>query len=132
MRETGGEQHRQDSDTPRQWKKAEQQLRAERAKWLSELAEDLVPPDELTDGWQDRDSASESEIRDVEFTHRGAIREQILQIDQALDRIKAGTYGRCTGCGQVINRKRLANDLDAPFCLACQRALEGEGATSTI
>lgn len=55
---------------------------------MSALAEDLVPPDELAEGWQDRDSASESELRDVEFAHRGAIRERIVQIDEALDRIK--------------------------------------------
>jgi RNA polymerase-binding transcription factor DksA len=118
-------------DTPRQWKNAERQLRADREKCVSELGEDLVLRDKLAQGWQDRDSACESEIRDVEFAYRGAIRERIFQIDQALDRIKAGTYGRCMACGHIIDRKRLANELDAPFCIVCQRALEGEAAAST-
>ena len=133
MDETSGEHHRTEYfDTAKRWKKAERQLRADREKCVSELAEDRVPPDELAEGWQDRDSASESEIRDVEFAHRGAIRERILQIDEALDRIRAGTYGRCIGCGHVIDKRRLANEPDTPFCVDCQRALEGESAAPTV
>ena len=111
---------------------ARRRLRAERERLLSELAVDSAPPDELVNGWQERDSASEREIRDLEYIHRGAIRQRIRQIDRALERIKAGTYGLCDRCGERINRPRLANVPDVAFCLACQRAIEGKIVPSTL
>lgn len=113
-------------------KKAEQRLSAERERLLSELAVDSEAPDELINGWQERDSASEREIRDLEYVHRGALRQRIHQIDHALERIKAGTYGLCERCGENINRLRLANEPGVALCLACQRALEGETVPSTM
>jgi RNA polymerase-binding transcription factor DksA len=126
MPETGGDQEPKSANIPRHWKQAEQQLRDEREKLLSELVVDSAPPDELADGWQDRDSASEGEIRDVEFGHRGAIRQRILQIERALERIKLDTYGRCVRCGRAIDPARLADEPDVSSCLTCQSGLEGE------
>ncbi|HSE97065.1 MAG TPA: hypothetical protein VLD57_02270, partial [Blastocatellia bacterium] len=67
--------------TSENWRSAERQLRAEREKLLSGLAADSTPADELVNGWQERGSASEDEIRDLEYMHRGAIRQRIHQID---------------------------------------------------
>lgn len=36
------------------------------------------------------------------------------------------------GCGHVIDKRRLANEPDTPFCVGCQRALEGESASPTV
>ncbi len=41
------------------------------------------------------------------------------QIDAALARIDAGTYGRCTGCGQEIPEERLELRPFAETCVAC-------------
>jgi putative phosphoribosyl transferase len=73
--------------------------------------------DELADGWQDRDSASEAEIRDVEFGHRGAIRQRILQIERALERIKSDTYGRCVRFNPrpVLNISAIDNPFGMPL-----------------
>ncbi|HLF84309.1 MAG TPA: THUMP domain-containing protein [Blastocatellia bacterium] len=117
---------------PRHWKQAEQQLRDEREKLLSELVVDSAPPDELADGWQDRDSASEAEIRDLEFGHRGAIRQRILQIERALERMKLDTYGRCVRCGRAIDPARLADEPDVSLCFTCQSGFEGEAALSSM
>ncbi|MFI0483069.1 TraR/DksA family transcriptional regulator [Actinomadura sp. 9N215] len=38
----------------------------------------------------------------------------------ALDRIVAGTYGRCVGCGRPVPEGRLEARPDAARCLPCQ------------
>jgi DnaK suppressor protein len=114
------------TDTSERWQETEQELGAQRKKLLSELSTDCESPDELADGWQDRDSASESEIRDLEFGHREALRKRILEIDRAVERIKLNTYGRCVKCGRAINPKRLAEQPEVSSCLACRRKFEDE------
>lgn len=128
----GKQQGIKKSHSPNHWKQTEQRLQAERERLMSALAVDSTPPDDLVDGWQERDSASEREAREIEYTHRGALRQQILRIDQALERIKAGTYGLCDRCQERINRRRLAHSPDVALCLACQKSLEGEIVPSTM
>jgi DnaK suppressor protein len=45
--------------------------------------------------------------------------DSILRINQALARLKAGTYGECALCGEEIEPKRLALDPALLTCLAC-------------
>lgn len=49
---------------------------------------------------------------------------EIRAIDDALDRIVAGTYGRCEGCSQPIPLARLQVLPHASYCVKCQSALE--------
>src|SRR5690242_5895611 len=106
-------------------KRAEGQLRAERENILAKLAVSPSSPDELADGWQERDSSSERDIRDVEYALRESLRQRLLQVDQALERLRAGTYGLCTQCAAKISRKRLDKEPAATLCLPCQTATEG-------
>jgi DnaK suppressor protein len=46
----------------------------------------------------------------------------IEQIDAALARIEAGTYGRCTGCQRPIPEERLELRPFAGTCVACTPA----------
>jgi len=46
-------------------------------------------------------------------------REHLAQIDQARQRLAAGTYGRCERCGNPIGADRLAARPMAIHCLAC-------------
>jgi DnaK suppressor protein len=46
----------------------------------------------------------------------------IEQIDAALTRIDAGTYGRCTGCQRPIPEERLELRPFAGTCVACTPA----------
>lgn len=52
------------------------------------------------------------------------------EIEEALQRIKEGTYGRCTECEGKIKRARLEAIPHARFCISCQEKKEGEGANS--
>lgn len=47
------------------------------------------------------------------------LKTQIEQIDAAQERIEAGTYGRCTGCGSAIPEERLELRPFASTCVAC-------------
>jgi RNA polymerase-binding transcription factor DksA len=46
----------------------------------------------------------------------------IADIDKALARIEAGTYGRCDGCGASIPEERLELRPMAGRCVACTAA----------
>jgi DnaK suppressor protein len=45
--------------------------------------------------------------------------ETVTQIDWTLDRLEAGSYGRCTACGEVIPAERLAALPWAELCVPC-------------
>ncbi|TYB39805.1 DnaK-like suppressor protein [Micromonospora sp. AP08] len=46
-------------------------------------------------------------------------RERIADVDDALRRVDAETYGVCERCGQPIGDERLAARPFARFCMAC-------------
>ncbi|MBN1665486.1 MAG: TraR/DksA C4-type zinc finger protein [Anaerolineales bacterium] len=48
-------------------------------------------------------------------------REQLDEVEQALERIKQGTYGQCTQCGQAIHPERLKAMPTAALCIPCQQ-----------
>jgi RNA polymerase-binding transcription factor DksA len=48
-----------------------------------------------------------------------AARHRIAEVDDALRRVDAGTYGVCERCGQPIADERLAARPFARFCMAC-------------
>jgi DnaK suppressor protein len=49
----------------------------------------------------------------------GEARERIAEIDAALSRWEAGSYGVCVRCGQPIGDDRLAARPAAPTCIRC-------------
>lgn len=51
-------------------------------------------------------------------------RAAVVQIEQALARMGAGTYGRCITCGQPIAAERLEALPAASECLDCRRKAE--------
>lgn len=52
--------------------------------------------------------------------------ETLQKIDDALERMDNGGYGRCETCGDRIGRERLRAVPHAANCIACQRDLERE------
>jgi DnaK suppressor protein len=46
--------------------------------------------------------------------------EQLGLVEEALDRVKVGDYGRCLGCGDPIPAKRLRAVPWARYCVPCQ------------
>jgi len=75
-------------------------------------------------GGQESDLASEDTTRDLEWSRRETLQARLRQIDDALDRLMAGSYGRCSYCGSVIEPERLTNDPAVSRCLVCQKEAE--------
>jgi DnaK suppressor protein len=72
------------------------------------------------------DEASELEKRLVSIKR---LEESLSEIEHALQKYEAGTYGLCDSCGQPIEQGRLEAIPQASLCLRCksQQAKETKG-----
>lgn len=52
------------------------------------------------------------------------LEENLNQVEQALERLDQGTYGKCTNCGREILPGRLKAMPQATLCIRCQEQLE--------
>jgi len=118
----------------RDMKKFEDLLRARRKEVLDELSE----LEEVYLGKNQRDTSgdvsgysthpadmgSDEAMRDAAFSRGEAGGRAIEEIDEALDRLKNGEYGRCENCGTEIPEARLEVVPEARFCIRCQEELE--------
>jgi RNA polymerase-binding protein DksA len=70
-----------------------------------------------------------TENYDQEFTLGLIENEQgtLEMVHEALDRIGAGTFGRCQECGEAIAKPRLQALPYTRHCIQCARALESSG-----
>lgn len=96
----------------------EDALMQRRAKLVSHLAAVEDELDETpTQDWEDR--SSERQGDEVLETLGQVELAEIRQIDAALKRIRAGTYGICQTCGAEIAPLRLELLPATPFCKNC-------------
>ena len=77
--------------------------------------------------FQDVDESVEEAALDADLNALAAEDELGYEVHEALERIAAGTFGRCEECAQTIARQRLELVPHARLCAACART----GATST-
>jgi RNA polymerase-binding protein DksA len=68
--------------------------------------------------------AADDVARDITLAEIDRDVTEIEAIDAALERLDAGTYGRCTSCGQPIGPNRLAQHPAAARCVSCQERHE--------
>lgn len=52
------------------------------------------------------------------------LKADLVEIEQALLKIKKGTYGKCEKCGNSIDVKRLEVKPHALYCLKCESEIE--------
>lgn len=78
--------------------------------------------DEPTEDIVDR--ANNSYNRELMFSISDSERQLLLQIEDAINRMDAGAYGRCTNCGNTIHPLRLEAVPWARFCIDCQELAE--------
>ena len=100
---------------------ARKAIQAERARLVAELGEPIEAPGQMTYGSQ---AAAASGVFDQQraLALRDRSKAQLEQIDAALTRLDAGTYGRCETCGRPIAPERLEALPWAGLCIDCQRA----------
>lgn len=89
------------------------------------LLADAGDVEELQSDWQERDSAAERNLREVEWDQFISLQEQLSEIQDARQRLADGVYGICEDCGGEISAKRLAVVPTARKCIGCQEKAEG-------
>ena len=99
-------------------------LRSEllKASETGQVAEEVVELDQARVGRLSRMDAMQAQAMSVETGRRR--RQQLVDIEKALERIEAGDYGECLECGDVILPGRLEANPAATLCIACAEALE--------
>ena len=70
------------------------------------------------------DHASEMVDREVDVSLEENAEQIVYEIDRAVARIDAGTYGRCERCGQEIPEDRLEAVPYATLCVTCKQLEE--------
>ena len=77
------------------------------------------------DGIQDiGDEAANIYNKQILLSLTESERMRLQEMDEALDRIKAGTYGICEECGEPIGLKRLEVRPVAKYCVPCLSKME--------
>ena len=66
------------------------------------------------------DKAANSYTKEFLFKQSDENRRVLVLISEALERIKADTYGLCVACEEEVQQKRLEAVPWARHCLACQ------------
>jgi DnaK suppressor protein len=102
--------------------KTRKRLLAKREELVKDLAKNREVSDETVDeSAQDMvDRATAAYTKEFAYSLSEADRRILLLIDQALERLEAGTYGTCVHCGQPCQEKRLEAVPWARHCLDCQ------------
>lgn len=104
------------------------QLEAERVELLGQA--ESLEADFTDQSWREPRSGEDAEGGSATFERERmmslarAARDQVDQIDHALARMDAGTYGFCVGCDNPIPTARLEARPQAADCLDCRRTAE--------
>src|SRR6185503_16184060 len=104
-----------------------ERLLAERARTREAIANDrIVAPGPMTYGSQAA-AASQvfDQLRDLALSDRNV--QHLAEVDAALARLDAGTFGTCVRCGREIAQERLDALPWAAHCIDCQRIVGRAG-----
>ena len=87
---------------------------------------------ELSDQPQHQaDLGTETFNREADLSLLEQVEAELADVEHALRRIDAGTYGTCEACGKPIGDERLEVLPAARFCLADQAVAEREARSSS-
>jgi DnaK suppressor protein len=78
----------------------------------------------------DLDKIQHATERDYAMGNLERNSNRLREVQAALGRMAAGTFGICLGCEENINMKRLTAVPWAPFCIACQELADRGQKTS--
>jgi len=74
----------------------------------------------------DHNADRDTEGLDAEIAIERNERAILAQVESALGRIQAGTFGQCEDCGREISPERLEVIPYTPYCVDCSRRQEAE------
>lgn len=70
------------------------------------------------------DKAASSYTKEFLFSQSNNERQLLAMVEEALGRIRDGSFGECVNCGNEVNSKRLEAVPWARYCIACQEKVE--------
>ena len=101
-------------------------LEGERKRLIEEMGQlktAMRPADERREGspfGKREEEATESYELERRLTLEKSIREQLAEVEHALQKFEDGTYGLCDNCGKPIPPERLEALPQATLCLDCK------------
>ena len=105
------------------------ELEARRDSYLADVDRSTATALELTEDGANQDMADEDGFgegdtlnveRDRLLLVATEARAKVAEIDAALERVDAGTYGQCEACGKAIPHARLEVVPEATLCVGCK------------
>ena len=105
------------------------QLESEQERLLGELRQleaNVRPTEERREGspfGKREEEATESFELEKRLALEKQIRDHLAEVEHALEKFEAGTYGLCDSCGQPIDPARLEALPQANLCLTCKALL---------
>lgn len=112
---------------PKDYAAVEEKLASERVELQRQIAEieARYSGEEKTD---QRDDEGEPETvtyeRERDLSLLDNSQDLLDQVERALEKIQAGTYGKCANCGKSIEAARLKALPHASLCISCKREEE--------
>jgi DnaK suppressor protein len=109
-----------------------EQLEAERARLADLVAEiereghEALSEASGENNYRDHmaDQGSATFERELDMTLDDNVRAALTDVEKALARMEAGTYGTCERCGEEISPSRLEAIPTASLCIKCKEAEE--------
>lgn len=108
---------------PRNLEQLKQSLEEEKTRLTAELTSFAVPNPKMRGDWDTRfpgeaelaamshaaqdEQADFREEYETEIAQEHALELRLREVEGALERIAAGTYGQCRSCGRAISEERL-------------------------
>lgn len=92
-----------------------------------EISEALNKMPEVPDSGSDvegeeaEEETDEAEDYSNQLAEKQALKERLLDIKNALDKMAAGKYGKCESCGEDIEMAVLKVDPESRLCKACKK-----------
>ena len=114
--------------TKKDLNKIKEDLLARRRKLLDNVETNLETTRKTSDERPSdpMDVASDSYEGDLSVSLAGRGAEEIAAINEALEKIDEGTYGKCSNCGTQIKAARLRALPYATLCVKCKEEEERE------
>jgi len=96
-------------------------LEEQRGRLMREIASEEKP----TDFGSDIDDSSEEASEAEEFANRTALaqtqKNELLEVERALQKIEGGTYGICDNCKNEIEEEALSVAPESALCTNCKK-----------
>jgi RNA polymerase-binding transcription factor DksA len=96
-------------------------LHSEREDICEALLKESQPGSEAQPGAQ---GMSKEDAKRAANWHRELLQARLRRIDDALDRLMAGSYGNCSKCGRWIEDTKLDFDPAIAFCIGCWERMQ--------